>query len=52
MSHEPFDIDPDEARVRSLMRRSDGPVTVRPFRPAAARPSAIPVALADRKSVV
>lgn len=43
---EPFDLDPDDARVRSLLRRSDGPMTVRPFTPAAARPSAIPVALA------
>lgn len=45
MSREPLDLDPDDARVRSLMRRSDGPVTVRPFTPAVPRPSAIPVAL-------
>ncbi|MGH2379258.1 MAG: hypothetical protein ACRDGT_12390, partial [Candidatus Limnocylindria bacterium] len=46
MSRGPYDLDPDEARARALVRRSDGPVLVRPFRPERARSSALPVVAA------
>lgn len=42
-----FRLDPDEAHVRGLMRRSDGPVTIRPFRPRAPSVPVLRVALAS-----
>lgn len=52
MSRGPFEMDPDEAPVRALIRRSDGPMVVRPFRAVPRQGPAVPWIAATAAALV